>query len=187
MGGSELGYRYSVERELVRPGFLDVALVRREVHRGALQKLRHRNSDGGTVVFHRTFREMLELAKLGTYAAVLDQVAVHANAGTLCCFVETKSEHAAVEVTLYERWFDGQRLRCDELAHRVFDPGDESALVASAEFVAELEAWAERRNEEREAAYIDASADDAARTQQATEQQSAAEELARILAGETGS
>jgi hypothetical protein len=127
---------------------------------------------------------MLEWAAVETYASELTRVAEHANNRTLGCFTESNKEGGKVRVALYERWFDGEHLRCDELARRVFDPSDERTLVSSAEFLAELEAWAERRNEEREAAYLDASADDAARTENSLEQESAAQELARILASE---
>lgn len=127
---------------------------------------------------------MLGWAALETYAAELARVAEHANRQTLRCFVETSRRGEEVVIALYERWFDGDHLRCDELARRAFDPADENALVASAEFLAEVEAWAERRNEEREAAYLDDALDDEARIQRTLDRQSAAAELQRILASE---
>jgi hypothetical protein len=125
-----------------------------------------------------------QLAALEAYAGQLTRVAQHASDGTFGCFVVIDSRVGMLQIGLYERWFDGQRLHVDELRRRVFDPGDEGTLVCSAEFLAELGDWAERRNEERETAYLEASADDASRTQRAMEQEQVAEELARILASE---
>jgi hypothetical protein len=127
---------------------------------------------------------MLDLAALEAYASQLELVARHANDGTFGCFVQSGSEAGRVQVTLYERWFDGAKLRCDELARREFDPDDESSLVASAEFLAELQDWAQRRNDEREASYRDAGISEAAATQQSLHRQAAADELASILASE---
>jgi hypothetical protein len=136
------------------------------------------------MLFHRTFRPLLELFALETYAGQLARVALHANDGTFGCFVAIDSRVGMLQIWLYERWFDGQRLHVDELAKRVFDPSDDGTLVRSAEFLAELGDSAERRNEEREAAYLAASAEDASRTQHAIERERVAEELARILASE---
>jgi hypothetical protein len=119
---------------------------------------------------------------LERYAAELERAARHGNDGTLGCFVDTRTRDSMVEVRLYERWFDGSHLRCDELASRSFDPDDDGALVASAEFVAELEVWAEQRNDAREASYLEARVEDAARDERALEHASAANELAQILA-----
>jgi hypothetical protein len=185
------GYRYEVERDYPRPGFVDVALVRHEVSHGKSRGLhqrgrRHhqRGQDKGSMLFHRTFRPLLELAALETYAGRLSRVAQHANDGTFGCFVVIDAHAGMLQIRLYERWFDGQRLHVDELSQRAFDPSDDRALVGSAEFVAELRDTAERRDEERDAAYLEASVEDAARTQRAMERHRAAEELARILAGE---
>jgi hypothetical protein len=175
------GYRYSVERITGGTGPAEVALVRRGVHHGVLGRLRERSDDEVTVLFRRTFRPMLELDQLERYAAQLEQVARHANAGTLGCFVDKRSQHGNVEIRLYERWFDGRELRCDELAHREFDASEPDALVASSELLAELEEWAERQSDERETSYLEASVEDADRQQRALEQASAGDELARIL------
>jgi hypothetical protein len=96
--------------------------------------------------------------------------------------VDTQSLQGSVRITLYERWFDGHELRCDELARREFYASDDQALVTSGEFVAELEDWAERRNEERKLSYLEGSVEDDVRQQQALERASAADELAQILA-----
>jgi hypothetical protein len=186
MARSRPRYRYSVERRPARPGSVDVALVRRDAPRRVLDHVRHHDRDDTVVLFHRTFRSMFELAALETYAAQLARVAEHANCGTLGCFIETKPERGNVQIALYERWFDGSHLHCEELDRRVFDPADETTLVASAEFLAELEDRAAQRNEARDAAYLDASADDVERTRTSREQEAAAEELTRILPSETG-
>jgi hypothetical protein len=177
-------YRYEVERDYPRPGFVDVALVRRHAPHGTFQRLRRHGRDQELVLFHRTFRPLLELAVLETYASQLARVAQHATDGTLGCFVAIDPRVGMLQIRLYERWFDGQRLHVDELAQRVFDPSDDGTLVRSAEFLAELGDSAERRNEEREAAYLEASAEDASRTQRAIERERVAEELARILTSE---
>ena len=136
------------------------------------------------MLFHRTFRPLLELAALETYAGQLARVAQHATDGTLGCFIVIDSPVGMLQIRLYERWFDGQRLHVNELAQRVFDPGDDGTLVCSAEFLAELGDWAERRNDERDAANLEASAEDGSRAQRAMERERVAEELARILASE---
>jgi hypothetical protein len=180
MSGSP-GYRYSVERITDGTGPAEVALVRRAEHHGVMGRVRGRSDEEVTVLFRRTFRPMLELDQLERYAAELEAVATHANAGTLGCFVDKRSQRGVVEIRLYERWFDGRELRCEELAHREFDAGDPDALVASSEFLGELEEWAERQNDQRQTSYLEASVEDADRRQRALEQASAGDELARIL------
>ena len=181
---SQRRYRYEVERDYPRPGFVDVALVRREEPQGKFHRLHQHGHDEELMLFHRTFRPLLELAALETYAGQLARVAQHATDGTLGCFIVIDSPVGMLQIRLYERWFDGQRLHVNELAQRVFDPGDDGTLVCSAEFLAELGDWAERRNDERDAANLEASAEDGSRTQRAMERERVAEELARILASE---
>lgn len=89
-----------------------------------------------------------------------------------------------LQIVLYDRWFDSQQPHVDDFAQRLFDPADEGTLVCSAEFLAELGGWAERCNEEREAAYLEVSAGHASRTQRDIERERVAEELARIRASE---
>jgi hypothetical protein len=176
---------YVVERADGQPGRLDVSLVRRR-ERVPAHHLRHRVEVlERTVLFSRSFRPMLDLAAMESYVARLSLVARYAEEGTFGCFAQTRSEGRNVEVSLYERWFDGAEVRTDELACRAFDATDDATLVASTEFLADLRAWAERRNEEREAAYLQGRADDDARRQRASEQQAASEELNEILAAHT--
>jgi hypothetical protein len=183
VSSSRSAYAYSVERDFGRPGYAEVSLVRRPARDGPLARLRHGRGDA-VVLFHRTFRPMFELAELEAYASQLQQVVRHADEGTLGCFVETTPRDGSVQITLYERWFDGDRLRCERLAQREFDASEDGTLVASAEFLAELEAWVERRNDEREARDLDASAADAERAERSLQRSSAADELARILESE---
>lgn len=184
MTGSEPGYLYSVVRAVDRPGYADIALIRRSETHGVLDRVLHREPRDSLVLHHRTFRPLLETAELERYAAQLERVAEHANRGTLGCFVETQERRdGLVHIALYERWFDGERLHCEELASRKFDPSDESTLIASAEFLAELRNWAEQRNDERQASELEAAAEDAGRLQRASERRDAADQLARILAG----
>jgi hypothetical protein len=177
-------YRYDVERDYSQPGLVDVTLVRRRAPHGRFHRLHQRQPDNGLVMFHRAFRRLSELAALETYAGRLARVAQHANDGTLGCLVAIDTPAEMLQITLYERWFDGQRLHVDELAQSVFDPSDDETLVRSAEFLAELRDWAERRNREREATYVEVSAEETARTHRALDQERLAEELSRILATE---
>jgi hypothetical protein len=181
---SHRAYRYEVQRDYPWPGFADLALVRHEVPHGRSTRLHKGGQDGESMLFHRSFRPLLELAALESYAGQLARVAQHANDGTLGCFVVIDSRVGMLQIRLYERWFDGQRLHVDELAQRVFDPCTDGTLVSSAEFLAELRDRGERRDEEREVAYLEASVEDDSRTRRAMERDQAAEELARILASE---
>ena len=136
------------------------------------------------VVFRRLFRAT-QLTAIDHYAAQLARITHHVENRTFGCFVDIDSRVGIVQIALYERWFDGDRLHCDELARDVFDSDDEETLAASAEYLAQLEVLAERRDREREAAYIDACAEDEARTEQAITEGSTAEELVHILAAKT--
>jgi hypothetical protein len=182
---SRRGYRYEVQRVCLRPGLIDVALVRHgEVPRGKFPRLHKCRRDGELTLFHRSFRPLLELAALETYAGQLERVATHANNGTFGCFVVIVVRGESLQVGLYDRWFDGQRLRVDELVQRGFDPSDDEALVCSAEFLTELRERGERHDQQREAAYVRASLEDALSSRTAIERELAAEELARILASQ---
>jgi hypothetical protein len=178
VGGGSNPYEYVVERIRNDPPGFTINLVRRERRHGLLR----RHGGGGTIMFHRTFRPIGELDRLESYAAMLERVADHANAGTFGCFVESESEDGTVEVTLYERWFDGTRLHCDVLARRAFDASDDNSLVQGAEFRAEIEEWAEEHNARREAWYLDVASDAELRAGRAAERAAAADELAGILA-----
>ena len=141
---SQRQYRYELERSRERPGFVDVALVRRQARQGKVRRLRRHERDDGLVLFHRAFRPLAELFPLETYSGHLARVVQHANDGTFGCFVVIDTSVGMLDIRLYERWFDGQRLQVDELAKRVFDPSDDETLVSGAEFVAELEDFAVR-------------------------------------------
>jgi hypothetical protein len=171
---------YTVERDIWGPAHAEIALVRRPASRGAFSRLR-RHADQKLVLHARTFKPRVEAEQLERYAAKLELVARHANEGTLGCFLDTQPRAGTVEITLYERWFDGQHLHCEKLASRTFDASDEETLVASAEFVAELESWAEQLNDQRELDDAEARVETEARALRALERDSAAQQLARIL------
>jgi hypothetical protein len=163
-------------------GRVAVSLVRKREHRSA-GLLHHRNETvERTVLFSRSFRQMFDSVAQQTYAARLQLVARHASEGTFGCFAETRPEGKNVEVVLWERWFDEDDMHTQELARRAFDASDEQSLVASVEFLADLRAWAERRNQEREDSYLQTrqAADD--RKQFASDQEAASRELHQILA-----
>jgi hypothetical protein len=180
------GYSYEVRRDVSRPGHTEVALVRRAAAAPHRLALRRAPRETPVVLFARTFRPLVELNELERYAAQLELVARHANEGTLGCFVDTRPHEGVVDVALYDRWFDGEQLRFEELARRRYDARDEQALVQSAEFVAELEDWAQRRNDERETAAASDREESLARQQDARERAAAADELAAILRSHTG-
>jgi hypothetical protein len=176
-------YHYSVVRDLGGPARADVALVRSSGPHGVLERLLHKPPGDAVVLAHRTFRPMFELSDMEAYAAQLQRAATHGNEGTLGCFVDTKQgEDGTVRVALYERWFDGQRLRCDELACRDFDATEPDAVASSAEFLTELQSWAADRNDQQELDYLEAAAQDRDRVERATERSDAARDLAQILA-----
>jgi hypothetical protein len=182
MPHGERQYEYNVVRDVIRPGYADVSLVRFPAPHRVLEHLLHRERRDALVLAHRTFRPMLELAEMEAYAAQLERAAKHGNEGTLGCFVETEQrDDGVVRVALYERWFDGRRLRCEQLALRDFDAAEPDALVASAEFLAELQAWAADRNDEREDGCVEAAVEDRDRAERATEHDDAARQLAEIL------
>jgi hypothetical protein len=175
-------FYYSVVRDGGGPGYADVALVRSAVPHGILSHLLDRGRREVVVIHNRSFRPLLDLAALEAYAGQLEQVAAHGNDGTLGCFVDIK-DHAngIVRIALYERWFDGEHLRCEQLAAREFEATEDGAVADSAEFLAELRAWAEQRNDEREAQDPDDQAAETIRIERATDSADAARQLARIL------
>jgi len=185
MSDHQPGYHYSVLRDSAGPGHEDVALVRHSGgSHGGLGHLLHKQSGDAVVLAHRTFRPMSELAEMEAYAAQLERAATHANEGTFGCFVVTEQQDGGiVRVVMYERWFDGRHLRCEELQFRDFDPAEPDAVASSAEFLAELQARAADRNEQREAGYLAAAANERDQLQRATERVEAARELAEILDG----
>lgn len=178
----EWRYSYDVESAQEQHGRVSVSLVRKREHH-SMQLLRSRiETVERTVLFSQSFRPMLDSVAQEHYAARLRLIARYADEGTFGCFAQTRPEGQNVEVVLWERWFDGTEIRTEELARRAFDAGDEQSLVASVEFLADLRAWAERRNEEREAAYLKERSADDDRKRLASEQETASRELHQILA-----
>lgn len=156
--------------------------MRSSAPHGVLSRLIHHEQGDAVVLYHGSFRPLLELAVLEAYAAQLEQAAAHGNAGTLGCFVDISTHgDGVVRVALFERWFDGEHLRCEQLAAREFESTAERVVVDAAEFLADLRAWAETRNEEREANGRNALAAEIARSERAMDRAEAAAELASIL------
>jgi hypothetical protein len=183
--------RYKVVRTLGGTGYTDVALVLERpspTHQHLRRRRRRPDADDTVVLHHRSFRPLVELAELEAYAAQLESAAAHGEKGTLWYFVTTKARRdGTVAVSLFDRWFDGQRLRCEERAHREFDSADDAASTAAGiDFTAELQAWAEQRNDEREARCRDAGIDELVQDDQSHETAAAALELAALLAHVTG-
>lgn len=182
----QAGFRYRVDRQSWRGKHADVSLVR-ELHANRFLKHWRRRGSQPQVLWSRRFKRF-ESAQLERYATTLELVARHANAGTLGCFVDTQVDRGAVHVRLYERWFDGDQLHCEELAHRAFDAQEDGATAASAEFVAELDAWAAKRDEQREredsqrlTLELEQAVSQRFATELSRERERGAQELARIL------
>lgn len=180
-------YHYRVDRDIWSAERADISLVRDKQPEGQLDRLFRRTRDS-EVLWSQRFKPAVEAEQLERYAETLELVARHANEGTMGCFIHTEAVAGEVDVRLYERWFDGQNLHCEELAHRVFDSDEEAATVASAEFIAELEAWAQQRNAQREGELqrMKQTATEAAVREEATaqierERENVARDLARIL------
>lgn len=152
----ERRYQYSVVRDVGGPHYADVALVRASAPHGVIERLLHQERRDAIVLAHRTNRPMFEDTD--------------------------RRDDGMVRVALYERWFDGRRLRCERLAVRDFDATEPDALVASTEFLTELQGWAADRNDEREDGYIEAALQESDRAERATERDDAARQLAEILA-----
>ncbi len=173
---------FEVRHIEVGPGQVEMRLVRfLHDHGHGLQGLLRAGARDGIVLASRRFGDRDRVGQ-SSYQAMIERAAEHGNRGTLGCFVTSAPlADGGVRVALYERWIDADKLRCEQLAQRVFDAQHPDALVGGAEFAAELRDWARRRNEEREAAALQASWDDMQSAEDAAERRRAANELAAIL------
>jgi hypothetical protein len=179
------GPRYTVVRTLGGAGHTDVALVRtRPAPRHRRLGLRHEPATDDTVTLHhRAFRPLSELADLEAYAAQLQAAAGYAERGQLWCFVTTKARaDGVVEVSLFDRWFDGRHVRCEQRAHREFDSSEEDSATEAVDFTAGLQAWAEQQNDAREARCRERSGDEIVDAEQAAQTTAGAADLAALLA-----
>lgn len=181
-------YVWEVEAADDGAGRVRVSLVRRREHRSTGHHLLRRaetETVERTVFLSRSFRPMLESVAMDHYTARLSELARYAEQDQFGCFAESRPEGGSVEVLLWQRSFDGVDIHTEELARQAFDASDEQALVASVEFLADLRAWAGRRNDELEAAYLEERDADDARVRMAAEQEAAGRELSQILAAHT--
>jgi hypothetical protein len=161
----------------VAPGVLEVSLARVRVT-GRLRKKR----EVELIIASRRFREVGQMAEIARYAAELEELQAYCERGELGSFVRTTPRHGgAVKVALVERVWDGEQVRTEVLAERVFDAEADDAVQQSAAFAAELRVFAEERNDALEAALRDAG-DDRERAQAAADERArSAQELAQIL------
>lgn len=174
--------RFHIHNQEVEPGVFELSL---EEQHGARHLLGMRWTTVG-VLARRRYRAN-DMFGIAEYRAALDQAARHAAAGHYGCYVETKRHRGGtVEVELVSREIKDAKLQTEILASRTFDASDETALVASAEFAAELTAWAERVNDERSAALAEGAVEHAAALEDAAERERAAAELEAILRGTAG-
>lgn len=183
--GDSWGYVWNIESTEESAGRVHVSLVRKREHRFSKHLVAHTETVEQTVLFSRSFRPLLDAVAMDHYAAQLSRIIRHAQEGRFGCFVENRSEHGMVELILYDRWFVESEILTEELARRAFDASDEDSLIASAEFLADLRIWADRRNEQREAAAAEEQDADDARRRLASEREAASLELSRILAAHT--
>lgn len=174
-------YVWEVESAEEAAGSQCVSLIRRREHRTTKHLMARTETLERTVLYSRSFRPLLERVALEHYTAQLQLIARYARAGEFGCFLQNRTDGGNVEVILYDRWFDDPDIRTNELARRTFDASDDSALVASSEFLADLRLWADRRNEQREAAMLEQRDADGARELNA-EREAASAELSQILA-----
>jgi hypothetical protein len=163
-----------------------ISLIRRQEHESRRHLRTHTETLERTCIFSKSFRPLLEAAEMERYTARLEQISRHAREGQFGCFIETLSGEGRVEVILYDRWFDGSDIHTDELARRSFDATTDEALVASTSFLADVQIWADARNQERDANRdLERDADDA-RRQVDAEREAASRELGQILAAHAG-
>ncbi|HWH12148.1 MAG TPA: hypothetical protein VG165_13545 [Solirubrobacteraceae bacterium] len=85
-------------------------------------------------------------------------------------------------MSLFDRWFDGRHVRCEQRAHREFDSADDAGASAAVDFTAGLQAWAEQQNDAREARCREVGGDEVLEAEQSAQAASAAAELAALLA-----
>jgi hypothetical protein len=173
-------------RTLGGVSYTDVALVLRNGSPGHRRFGRRNDPDevDAVVLYHRAFSPLSELAELEAYAAQLESAADHGERGDLWYFVTTRPQRSGiVEVSLFDRWFDGRHVRCEQLAHAEFDSTDETSAAASLDFAAGLQAWAEAGNDAREARCREAGGEERLEAEQAQQTDAVARELAALLAG----
>lgn len=183
--GTELVDVWQIETEEESGGRRRLSLVRNRERRVHARLRTHTELTDRTVFFSRSFRPLLQTFAMEHYRAVLQRICDHAQAGEFGCFVQTRAQHGSVEIMLYERWFDGGELHTAELARRTFDAGLEGSLVTSTEFLADLQLWAERRNEQRDALIVAEQDADRQRARMTDERDAAARELSMLLAAHT--
>ncbi|HEX3875225.1 MAG TPA: hypothetical protein VHW26_13815 [Solirubrobacteraceae bacterium] len=179
--------RYEVVRTLGGAGYTDVALVVTRSAAGHHRHLGRRHDPAGDdtiVLYHRAFRPLSELVELEAYAAQLESAAKHAARGHLWCFVTTAAHRdGTVEVSLFDRWFDGRQVRCEQRASREFDSTDEASAAAALDFTAGLQAWAEQHNDAREAGCRERGGDELLEAERSEQTAAGARDLAALLAG----
>lgn len=175
----------NVVRTLAGAGFTDVALVLTRTSDRRHRLGRHHDADRDTVVLHhRALRPLLELAAREAYAGQRERAATYADRDHLWYFVTTTGRRdGTVAVSLFDRWLDGRRLRCEERGHRVFDSPDAPSSAASIDFTAGLQAWAEQSNDAREARCREIAEDELLEAERSGENAAGARALAALLAG----
>jgi len=174
--------RFHIHTEEVEPGVFELSLEQQE---GARHLLSTRWATVAVLARRRYLAN--DMFGLAAYKGALAQAAELAAAGQYGCYVETRRQRGGkVEVELIERKIVDTKLKTEILASRAFDATDDSALVSSAEFAAELREWADRVNDERSEKLAEGLAEHDAALEDAAERDRAAHELAEILRRASG-
>ena len=174
--------RFHIHNQEVEPGVFEVSLE----HQQSTRRLLGTRWNTVGVLSRRRYRAN-DMFGMAEYQAALAQAAKHAAVGHYGCYVETQRLRGGkVEVELVSREIKDAKLRTEILASREFDASDDDALVASAEFAAELRAWADRVNDERATALVEGAVEHDVALEDAAERDRAAAELASILRRTSG-
>jgi hypothetical protein len=174
--------RFHIHNEEVEPGVFELSLE----HQHGSGRLFGTRWETVAVLARRRYRAN-DMFGLAAYRAALAQAVEHAAQGHYGCYVETRRLRGGqVEVELISRVIVDAKLWTEILASRMFDASDEDALVASAEFAAELQAWADQVNDERNTALAEGAVEHDAALADAAERERAAAELEAILRRTSG-
>jgi hypothetical protein len=137
---------YSVQSARNYRGQMEVALARSrrsEHHRGVLH---HDPPPDPIVLFSRCFPAW-RIDEITTYEGLLQQVARHANDGSLGSFVAVHpAERDEIVIDLFDRWFDGERIVTERLSQRRVAATAVDAVACAAATAEEFREQAANRN-----------------------------------------
>jgi hypothetical protein len=175
-------WMYSVQSARNYRGQIEIALARSrrfEHHRGVLH---HDPLPDPIFLFSRCFPSW-RIDEITTYEGLLQEVAAHANDGSLGSFVEVHPrEHDEIVIDLFDRWFDGERIVTERLAQRCVAATAVDAVASAAATAEEFREQAASRNAAHENELVSrAESERTQREREETEHREAVE-LADIIA-----